>query len=216
MEVKKTTVNKSLIASEIDLELPDTLSARQKNKIKDDVGDLLVDFILENVGDAKSPLTGANFPALTKEYKAKKQKEGRGSRPNLEFNGDMLDELEFKRTRDGVKIQIEGNQAPKADGHNNFSGKSDLPRRRFLPDKGESFQKTITREIDGIIAEAAVDSQKIRRRDLRDINSKSALDRFLKDIFPDLSVKDVQSAILLNESLRELFDDFDLLELFRV
>ena len=58
-----------------------------------------------------------------------------GCKPEL--TGDMPDALEVVRKR-GTKLslQIEGDEAPKADGHNNHSGDSPLPERRFIPKEG--------------------------------------------------------------------------------
>jgi len=214
-EVTKTKATKSELSSEIDLELPDTLTVRQKNRVKDEVGELLVDFILEQVSDLKSPIEGqGKFEKLSPKYKKLKQKDGRGGSPNLEFSGSMLDALETKRTSDGVKIQIKGSDAGKADGHNNFSGKSKLPSRQFLPKEGENFKRSARKEVDRIVNEAIVAATKVKKSGLRDIQSRRALTAYLNETFPALSTREAETAILVNPELRELFDEFDLLELF--
>jgi len=184
--------------------------------VKDEVGDLLIDFILDQVGSEKSPIKGESFPKLDPKYREIKKKAGRGTKANLEFSGDMLDALEKKRTADGVKLQIKGTQAPKADGHNNFSGKSRITTRQFLPKEGDKFKPSAKKEIDRIIQEAVVAGQKIKKSAIRNITSKTELNMFLTTMFPDLSSKEAQRAIILNEELRELFGEFNLIELFDV
>lgn len=212
IKVVRTKVSGSEISSEIDLDLPNSLSATRKNRIKDEVGEFLVDTILGRVGAAKSPFEGQSWPGLSKEYKKIKKKEGRGTKANLEFSGDMLDEFEFTRTSKGVKLQIKGKNAPKADGHNNFSGDSSLPTRRFLPKEGDKFIGNVNRDVNSIIAEETSKSKKIKKSDIAEITSKSALNEFLRDEFPDVELQAIKAAILLDEDLREQFED--LLEFF--
>jgi len=213
IEITKTKVNKSEISSEIDLDLPSNLSSSKEKQVKDDIGELIIDTILARVGKSKSPIQGhGNFDALSPDYKEEKQGQGRGGKANLELSGDMLDELAFKRTEKGIKLMIEGAVAPRADGHNNFSGKSKLPLRRFLPAEGEKFINSLDKEINKIVNEAVVSARKLKKRDLTNINTKSALRAFLKDEFEGLTIREAKSAILIDESLRELFDD--ILDLF--
>ena len=104
IRVTKTKVNNSEISSEIDLDLPSNLSRTAGNKVKDNAGELIIDTILQRVGAAKSPLQGGSWPVLSDEYKALKKRDGRGTKANLEFSGDMLDALEFKRTNKGIGL----------------------------------------------------------------------------------------------------------------
>ena len=87
-------------------------------------------------------------------YKKIKDKESGVTVANLELTGDMLDALEVVRKR-GTKLslQIEGDEAPKADGHNNHSGDSPLPERRFIPKDGETLRDTIWRDVKRILQE---------------------------------------------------------------
>jgi hypothetical protein len=66
----------------------------------------------------------------------------------------MLDQLDFKVTEDGIIIGVFGDAAPRADGHNNLSGDSQIPTRRFIPDVGESFRSGIEKEVDAILSDA--------------------------------------------------------------
>ena len=154
---------------------------------------------------AKSPFRGQAWPGLTEAYKKLKKAEGRGTKANLEFSGDMLDALEFKRTSSGIKLQITGSTAPQADGHNNFSGKSSIPTRKFLPEKGDQFAGSVRSDIDKIIAEHTVTTARIDRQRLRGITTKRELNAELREQFPDLSVRDAKSAILIDDDLRDIF-----------
>ena len=206
IQTKKTIVNSSEISSEINLNLPATMSAADKRRAKDEVGEFLIDSILQNVGTAKSPVKGEVFPVLSKDYKKEKAGEGRGTKANLELSGDMLDSLVFKHTEKGVKVGIIGGEAAKADGHNNFSGKSQIPQRRFLPEEGQSFKSGIESEVNSIIREHTAISTKVKRSDLSGISSRSQLNDFLRSTFTELSIRQAKNAILINEGLREIFD----------
>ena len=72
---------------------------------------------------------------------------------NLELSGDMLDSLEFRVKGTKIEVGIWGSEADKADGHNNFSGDSKLPERKFIPNgsNGETFRPDIRQEVDSIL-----------------------------------------------------------------
>lgn len=60
----------------------------------------------------------------------------------------MLDAMTVKAANGKITVEISGKQGDKADGHNNHSGDSQLPLRRFIPKEGEdTFRKGIR---DGI------------------------------------------------------------------
>lgn len=205
IQTKKTTVNKSEITSEIDLNLPATMSAADRRSAKDEIGEFLIDSILQNVGTAKSPIKGESFPALTKDYKKSKVDQGAGTKANLELHGDMLDALVFKHTAKGVKVGILGEEAAKADGHNNFSGKSRITQRRFLPGEGQAFKPSIETEVNSIIREHVATAVTVNKSDLRGIDTKPKLHDFLRSQFPDLSIRQAKNAIIINEDLRNVF-----------
>lgn len=150
MKSSDSTVSDSEISSLLEIDAPDN--------VKEEIGEYLVEQILASTAESKSPVAGyGRFPALSKLYKEKKEESGRSGVPNLDYDGDMLSSLDYELTEDGIKIGVFGDQAPKADGHNNFSGDSQLPMRRFLPDVGEEFRKDITAEIEAILNERKVD-----------------------------------------------------------
>lgn len=121
-----------------------------KREVLDEISDYVKESILDAVGSHKSPVKGYSWPKLSKDYKKFKESSGHPGVADLQFSGDLLDALQVKKTRGNkIKVVIEGAQAPKADGHNNHSGESQLPLRRFIPsaDDGDEFKSDI---IDGI------------------------------------------------------------------
>lgn len=138
----------------------DEIPRDKRSDAKREIGELIVNEILIYLQDGESPVDGyGNFPKLNKEY-AKNQKGGDRT-PNLELMGDMLDALSYKSLR-GAEIEIgifKGKEVPKADGHNNFSGDSKLPMRRFIPEENESFKSDIEQKIKTIINDYKEESE---------------------------------------------------------
>lgn len=126
----------------------DAPEGSDKEQIREEVAQYVVEEILSYCGDRNSPVSGhGKFPALSKEYKRRKLDSGRPGVPDLEFDGDLLNAISGSSRGSNVRVEVESDQADKADGHCNFSGESDLPLRRFIPDEGETFKQPI---IDGI------------------------------------------------------------------
>lgn len=213
--VVKTTVSDNEISSELDLVSDLSISASAKRKIKEDVGEYLKEQILLTVGGARSPISGESWPSLSTEYRKFKIASNRPGTANLEFDGDMLNSLDFEPTTDGIKIGIFGSEAPKADGHNNFSGESSLPQRRFLPGDGQSFKADIDKEINRIIADAAVEAVDIPVRAIQNVETKAELIEILDDMFPDFTFREIREAVLRNDELLELLDDNNLLQFLK-
>lgn len=118
----------------------------RRSEVMEEVAAYLKEQTLSYVGEGRSPVAGeGTFPKLSEDYK--KKKSGLSSSPiaNLELSGDMLDALDFTAKRDKVVVSITGVQGDKADGHCNFSGNSELPQRRFIPNSQED--QTYRREI---------------------------------------------------------------------
>jgi hypothetical protein len=158
-------------------------------------------------------VTGEKFQPLSKEYKKKKQEEGLEGVPNLEESGDMLDSLDFKVTRDGIEIGIFGKDAPKADGHNNLSGDSILPERRFIPAIGEGFTTSIEKEVDRIIADAMAEESKPSKQELDSIETKSGLYNYLSEVFGLTSRSELRLVVLRSDAWLDALSDADLLDL---
>lgn len=130
-------------------------------KAKKRAGDFLVNSILREVGNGKSPVEGEKFKKLQKKY-AEKEHNGRRL-PILEVEGDMLEALKHKGANNKtakLEVGIEGSQAPKADGHNQLSDEAIQwalstdrvqYRRRFIPDTDQKFKANIRRGVDEIL-----------------------------------------------------------------
>ena len=131
-KVVKTTSSRTKTTSEIDLFSDVNVPKNSRAAIAEEVGALLKEEILLSVGSAKSPIAGEkpSFDALSPSYKKFKKEQGRGGIPNLEFTGNMLDQLQAKVTSKGVEIGIVGGRAEIAENHNQLSGNIDnFPKR---------------------------------------------------------------------------------------
>lgn len=121
----------------------------------------VIDFVLEQellyIGSGRSPVAGGEWKkSLSKEYKAFKKNESSVGFANLELTGAMLDALEVIPVNDStLRLQIQGKQAGKADGHNNHSGDSTLPPREFIPREDQTFRRDIWAGIESILKEYA-------------------------------------------------------------
>lgn len=132
-------------------------SESQKKSVMADISDFVVESILKFVGKSKSPVTGSVFKGLSKDYAKKKVAEGGVAKANLELHGNLLDSVKVIKKSDNVlRLTVDDSEMGKADGHNNFSGESKLPRRPFIPnaDRGEDFAKPIRDGIEKIILRA--------------------------------------------------------------
>lgn len=214
MEVKKTNVNSKNIWSEIEF-LPPDIEADEStlNKIKTQVAEYLLEQTLLNVGEAKSPVSGESFPGLSKEYKKFKISESRPGVANLEFTGDMLDDLSYELTETGVRIGFFGTkEAEKADGHNNFSGQSELPKRRFLPEKGQNYKLEIEKQISRIITDNLGSQITISDSTLEDVGTKAEFWEVMTDIFPSFTRAQIVGAVSRSFGLTNKLAKFDLLK----
>jgi hypothetical protein len=139
------------ITKQINLDLSDVPESRHAT-VKREVGDYVTDEILRALSAGKSPVVGETFKKLNKEY-ADEEKGGNRT-PNLELDGDMLDALIYKNNDKGIEIGIfSSSEVPKADGHNNFSGDSKLPKRRFIPKDDQKFKREIETGVRSIVNE---------------------------------------------------------------
>jgi hypothetical protein len=160
-----------------------------------------------DVAKRKSPVTGSSFPPLSPEYKKEKQEDGYQGVPDLQRSGDMLDSLDYRITPEGIEIGIYGEAAPRADGHNNLSGDSDLPERQFLPKAGESFRPAITAEVEKIL----VDSMEMP--DLSGVTSSSELYDIVAATLGLNTRAETRNAILRKPMLFNLISEKGLLDL---
>lgn len=185
-----------------------------KEQIKRDVGDFLLETILQTVRKAESPVSGESWPVLDKEYKTHKREEGSTPEANMELHGTMLDSLTYRETPDGIELGFFDEEAWKADGHLKFSGKeNNTPKRRFIPAEGQRFKAEIEAGIEQIIADAMGDAAPVTPEDLRGVSSKAELYDQLQRFFPNLSTPLIKSTILRTPELVALLDELDLLDL---
>lgn len=119
--------------------------------LKADIAEVLVDEIKSYLADGESPVDGYfSFKDLNPEY-AEREKSGDRT-ANLNLEGDLWDSIAVDFDENVLKVGVfDKSQTGKADGHNNFSGRSKLPTRRFIPSSRESFKPEIMRKIDVLI-----------------------------------------------------------------
>lgn len=218
IKVKKTHSTAVKTSSEIDLFDGIKLPNAAKKKVAKEVGELLIDATLLKVGNQKSPIEGLGWSKLSKKYKAFKLSKNRPGEANIEFSGKTLDAYKAKVKSNGIlEMGVFGNKtAPIADGHNNLSGKSSLPLRRWLPDKGDTYKGDIQSDVDSIIREAVAKNAKLPKNKLRGVTSKNELLDILEDTFPGSSESQIIDAIIAEPALLDELSDLGLLELLNI
>lgn len=210
MKVIKTTADWSKdgsgeTSSSLDLFGGRKLPTAVKDRIRDEVGTYLVEQTQVALSEKKSPVSGETIPALqSKEYKALKKREVGNTSADLEFSGTMKDEITFKPTKDGIKLGVFGERAGAADGHNNFSGQSSLPKRRFLPATGQKFKSEIERTVDQIVADIVSEEMSFKESDFKDVTTKKELIQVLGQKFSNQSSAEIVLNVFRNEELLKL------------
>jgi len=213
MKVINKTVSDNETSVEIEL-FDKGLPLKVRKRIQEDVGNYLVEQTLIAMNEQKSPIAGeGGFKALSPLYKKRKLDEVGSGSPNLEFDGVMKDELNFFATDTGIEIGVYGERAGAADGHNNLSGKSKLPTRRFLPDEGQKYKKTFEVEVERIIADAIAEESTFTKSQFKGIETKSELYAQLKTIFGEMSRSELQLAVYRSDDLTQPLKSLDLLDL---
>lgn len=81
-----------------------------------------------------SPVSGqGKYKQLSKVYALKKK--GGSRHPDLHLTGKLQASVTIEDSpRGALRLTVSPLEQKKADGHNNFTGKSTLPRRAFIPD----------------------------------------------------------------------------------
>jgi hypothetical protein len=122
----------SLIRTEIDL-----TEDIEKHNVKDvdlalkSVGQIVIDDITDYLLVGESAVIGESFEPLSSDY-ADREKGG-DTTPNLKLMGALWTSLSSEAEGNRLIAGVDESEEDKADGHNNFSGKSRLPQRRFIP-----------------------------------------------------------------------------------
>lgn len=188
------------------------LTKAQRKEVLDQIGELLVEQILDYVGDQKSPVTGSSFRPLSIEYARRKKEEVGNTKANLDLFGDMLSAVDYKIRDDKIEIGVFGPEAPKADGHNNISGDSKIPTRRFIPIEGQTFAPEIKSLIEQTVDAYKADNLTLKKKDLKEIQSQKELYDYLKQTLGDMSRAKLKELVLMSD-LSVSLDEFDLLDL---
>lgn len=117
-----------------------------------EIAKVIEERVIEYCGDGKSPVEGGSWKrSLSKDYKKRKTAQGGNPYADMILDGDMLQALEVRAKGTRLELGVYGSkEAAKADGHNNFSGKSSLPAREFIPREGGTFKRAIISEIKEI------------------------------------------------------------------
>ena len=183
-----------------------------KARIKNDVGDFLVEQIVSSAGAAQSPVAGGEWERkLSPEYRKKKKAEGLPPTANMELEGGLLDSLTFKNNERGVELGWFGEEAGKADGHNNFSGKSSLPRRQTLPDVGQEFKPAIQGAVEKIVSDALADTVTFKETDFEAVNNRTELYEVLGEYFEGMGRSEIKAVVSSAPALVDLLDSLKLL-----
>ena len=210
IKTKKTTTTSMTTSSELDFLSDVSASKETKDKIKQEVGDFLIEQTLSYISDSRSPIAGGKFKkSLSTQYAKNKSKSGRPAKANLEFYGDLLEELDYRPTSDGIEIgYINSSEALKADGHNNLSGKSKLPERRFLPSDNQTYKDSIQREVNKIINDEIIKESGLTRSNLVGIFDDVSFWQTMKSTFVGLKKREIRQALIRNEDYIRLLIDF--------
>ena len=213
MKVISKTTDDSETSVELDLFEGRKLTKAVKKRIQEDVGNYLVEQTLKLTAQGKTPVQGVgDFPALSPAYKKKKKEEVGNTKANLEFEGQLKDEIDFVPSPVGISIGVYGERALAADGHNNLSGESSLPLRRFLPDEGQTYKAPIKKEVERIIADAIGSEITFRKSMFKGITTKKELYAKLENIFGSATRAELSLAVYRNEELTNILEELKLLE----
>ena len=127
----------------------DPIGIKQKTSVLKEIADFIVKGVRIKTKTGNSPVSGlGKYKKLNKEYAAAQK--GGNRTPNLRLKGDLMEGLKsFTLKGNIMRLTVDQSDNSKADGHNNHSGNSSLPPRRFIPKAkdGQTFKKNI---IDGI------------------------------------------------------------------
>lgn len=212
MKISGIKTGSGEVSTTIDLDL-DMVPKSKRSEVKKEVGEFLLEKTQESLNDAKSPVSGERFPKLSSSYATEKRGSGLPAKANLEFTGDLRDSLQFKSSR-GSQIKLghfTSSESGKADGHNNFSGDSPLPQRRYLPDTKQKYKRDIQSGVDSIIKDAAISDQEFTKTKFKDVNNSVDFWRTVSNIFPGLSKPDIRDAIKRSPSITRKLEAFGLL-----
>ena len=184
----------------------ENISGENLQAAKQEVGEYLVNESIRYMEEGRSPVAGeAPWPKLNKEYAAK---EHNGDRtPTLNATGRLRESLQFRTTDEGVEVGIfHKSQQAKSDGHNNFSGKSQLPQRRFVPSGRQNYRSEIMANVDRILnayRASDVDVSDQPPDIAAEVILTAAIDRILRGTSEDRGILTI-AVIVGEESLQDV------------
>lgn len=124
----------------------------KRDELLDEIGEYLLDSVLDYVGEAKSPVAGGRYKSTLSEAYADSQKMG-DTTANLDLTGGMLNSLQIITDPSSGTVTIgifDTDETPKA--YNHQVGDT-IPQRQFLPNEGENFKAEILRGVGRILSE---------------------------------------------------------------
>ena len=188
-----------------------------KDKIKQatkEAADVLLNEIIRYIDGGNSPVQGEKkFKRLEPDY-AKREKGG-VQLPNLQLEGDLLEALKARPKPNGViEVGVKGDQAPKADGHNQLSqeakqwaAKTGFPKRRFIPDETQTFKRSIMAKINSVLDDYRVEEKEPETiEDFLDVTDYFATTS-KQVVEPQQKVEVTTSNFLDNGAIEDLIED---------
>lgn len=141
-------INLSEVSFTFEIPSFDEIAPENREDLVNEVGEYLLDSILDYVGESKSPVAGGKFKKeLSDAYKKISGK----NNANLDFTGSMLDSLEIIPDFENGTVTIgvfDPDETPKAFNHNEGDT---LPQRQFIPKEDELLKAEIIRGVSRIL-----------------------------------------------------------------
>lgn len=152
-----------------------TVPRHKRIDVRNEIGKTIVNEILRFTKGGKSPVSGESFKKLSINYAD--DKKGGNRTPNLRLSRDMTKAIEFKTKGINLEVGIfKSGEKGKADGHNNFSGLSSLPKRRFIPQDDQNFKRDINTKINKIINEHKISKPIVKIKKDREDKKKDLIE----------------------------------------
>jgi hypothetical protein len=131
-------------------ELGINVKRSEKRKVLREIVDYLLNQVPGDMDSQRSSVSGRQWKGLSKEYASRKG----SNKADLELTGKLKESFSVS-IRDNNTVRVEFTDQDKADGHNNFSGKSKLPLRQSIPNesKDQTFRRGILKDIEEIIGD---------------------------------------------------------------
>ena len=134
------------------------IAPSKRKALSELIGVTILDEIVQYLDKGSTPVSKGEYKrGLSKEYKAKKTKQGKRSYADMQLTESMLSNLRVDARKDSVELKLtDSTEKKKAYNHN--VGDT-LPKRQWLPDdsKDEKLKRTITSKINRIIDDASED-----------------------------------------------------------